>query len=64
MHDALLPVQAATAPANHRDVRASVAAVIPPRPVPFGKQLFWWLVLRLAGYAAGRRVLTAVLQRR
>ena len=43
-----LPVEAARGDARHRDVRAEVFAVVPQRRAPFGRRLFWRLVLMLA----------------
>ena len=46
-------------PVPHEDVRAAVAAAIPPRRVPWRKRLFWAVVLRLARSARGRAWLAA-----
>lgn len=43
-----------TSPIVHEDVRAAVAAVIPPRRVPWRKRLFWAVVLRLLAGPRGR----------
>jgi hypothetical protein len=50
------PVAAAiaTSPVAHEDVRAAVAAAIPPRRVPWRKRLFWAAVLRLLASPRGR----------
>lgn len=52
-----LPVEAARGDSRHADVRASVFAVVPQRRASFGKRLFWRLVLWLARYPAGMRLL-------
>ena len=52
-----LPVDAARGDARHRDVRAEVFAVVPQARAPLGKRLFWRLVLWLARYDAGVRLL-------
>jgi len=44
----------------HRDVAAPFYRAIPPRPVPFGKRIFWRLVLLLAGSRAGVALLRAL----
>jgi len=41
----------------HRDLSGTLRAVIPPRPVPLLRRLFWGLALTLAASAAGRAVL-------
>jgi len=43
----------------HEDVGTAIYAVIPPRPVPLGKRLFWRLVLRLLRSPRGRAWLAA-----
>jgi hypothetical protein len=57
MHESLLPVDAASGDARHRDVRAAVFAVVPQRRASFGKRLFWRLVLFIARFPAGLRLL-------
>lgn len=52
-----LPVDAARGDARHQDVRAAVFAVVPPRRASVGKRVFWRLVLWLAGFPAGLRLL-------
>ena len=52
-----LPVDAARGDARHRDVRAEVFAVVPQQPAPAGKRVFWWLVLLLARFPAGLRLI-------
>ena len=53
----LLPVDAARGDARHHDVRAAVFAVVPQRRASLGKRAFWRLVLWLARYDAGLRLL-------
>jgi hypothetical protein len=57
MPDPLLPVDAARGDARHRDVRAEVFAAVPQRHAPLGKRAFWRLVLVLARFPAGLRML-------
>jgi hypothetical protein len=57
MPEPVLPVDAAQGDARHRDVRAAVFAVVPQRRAPFVKRLFWRLVLFLAQYPAGLKLL-------
>jgi hypothetical protein len=57
MHESLLPVDAASGDARHRDVRAAVFAVVPQQRASFGKRLFWRLVLFIARFPAGLRLL-------
>ena len=57
MPDTPLPVDAARGDARHRDVRAEVFAVVPQCRATLGKRLFWTLVLFLARYPAGLRLL-------
>ncbi len=44
----------------HRDVSAPFYRALPPRPVPFGKRVFWHLVLLLAGSRSGMALLRAL----
>jgi hypothetical protein len=53
----ILPVAAARADARHEDVRAVVFGVVPQRRAPPGKRVFWRLVLWLARFPAGLRLL-------
>lgn len=46
-------------PIVHEDVRALVAAVVPPGRVPWRKRLFWAVVLRLAASPRGLAWLSA-----
>ena len=57
MRESLAPVDAATGDARHRDVRAAVFAVVPQQRAGFGKRLFWRLVLFIARFPAGLRLL-------
>lgn len=57
MPDSPLPVDAARGDARHRDVRAEVFAAVPQRRAPAGKRVFWRLVLWLARFPAGLRLL-------
>ncbi len=41
----------------HREVAGAFYKAIPPRPVPWGKRLFWRVMLRLASHPLGRRLL-------
>ena len=52
-----LPLDAARGDARHEDVRAAVFAVVPQRRASAGKRAFWRLVLWLARYPAGMRLL-------
>jgi hypothetical protein len=52
-----LPVDAARGDARHRDVGAAVFAAVPQRPAPWTKRLFWRLVLFLARFPAGLKLL-------
>ena len=52
-----LPVDAARGDARHRDVRAEVFAGVPQQRASFGKRAFWRLVLFLAQFPAGLRLL-------
>lgn len=60
MPDSLLPADAARGDAQHQDVRAAVLAVVPPRRAPLAKRGFWRLVLLLARFPAGLRLLKAI----
>ena len=57
MKEPVLPVDAASADARHRDVRAEVFAVVPQQRATLGKRLFWRVVLLLARFPAGLRLL-------
>ena len=57
MPEPVLPVDAAQGDARHRDVRAAVFAVVPQRRAPLAKRLFWRLVLFLAQFPAGLKLL-------
>jgi hypothetical protein len=57
MNESPLPVEVARGDARHRDVRAEVFAVVPQRRAGLGKRLFWRLVLFLARFPLGLRLL-------
>ncbi len=57
MRESLAPVDVATGDARHRDVRAAVFAVVPQQRASIGKRLFWRLVLFIARFPAGLRLL-------
>lgn len=57
MSERVLPADAAHGDARHRDVRAQVLAAVPPRRAPLSKRLFWRVVLFVARYPAGIRLL-------
>jgi hypothetical protein len=60
MPEPILPVDAARGDARHRDVRAEVFAAVPQQGASLGKRVFWRLVLALARFPAGLRVLKRV----
>jgi len=53
----LLPVDATQGDARHRDVRAQVFAVVPQHRATIGKRVFWRVVLFVARFPAGLRLL-------
>lgn len=57
MNQPSLPVDAARGDARHRDVRREVFAVVPQRQASLRKRLFWRLVLLIARFPAGLRLL-------
>ena len=57
MPDPVLPVDAATGDARHRDVRAEVFAAVPQRRAPLGKRAFWRVILFVAQFPAGLKLL-------
>ena len=57
MRESLAPVDVATGDALHRDVRAAVFAVVPQQRASIGKRLFWRMVLFIARFPAGLRLL-------
>jgi hypothetical protein len=57
MSEPVLPIDAATGDSRHRDVRAEVLAVVPQRAAALSKRLFWRVVLFLAKYPAGVKLL-------
>jgi hypothetical protein len=60
MPEPILPVDAAQGDARHRDVRAEVFAAVPQQRASLGQRLFWRLVLALAKFPAGLRLLKRV----
>ena len=52
-----LPVDATRGDARHRDVRAEVFAAVPQRQAPLGKRVFWRVVLAVARFPAGVKLL-------
>jgi hypothetical protein len=57
MSQPTLPVDAACGDARHRDVRALVFAAVPQRRAPLRKRLFWRIVLLVAQFPAGLRLM-------
>ena len=57
MSEPVLPVDAASGDARHRDVRAEVFAAVPQRRASIGNRAFWRIVLFLAQFPAGLRLL-------
>jgi len=57
MTEPVLPVNAVRGDDRHRDVRAEVLAAVPQRRASLGKRLFWRIVLFLAQFPAGLRLL-------
>ena len=57
MPDPVLPVDAARGDARHRDVRAEVFAAVPQQRASAGKRAFWRIILFLAQFPAGLRLL-------
>ena len=57
MNEPLLPVEAARCDARHVDVRAAVFAVVPQQAAAPGKRLFWRVVLFVARFPAGVKLL-------
>jgi hypothetical protein len=57
MPEPVLPVDAATGDARHQDVRAAVFAVVPQRRAPWVKRLFWRVILFVARFPPGLRLL-------
>jgi len=53
----LLPVDATSGDTRHRDVRDAVFAAVPQRRASFGKRAFWRIILFLAQFPAGLRLL-------
>jgi hypothetical protein len=57
MPEPVLPVDAASGDARHRDVRAEVFAAVPQRRASIGNRAFWRIVLLVAQFPAGLRLL-------
>ncbi len=57
MPEPVLPVDAATGDARHKDVRDVVFAAVPQRRAPLSKRLFWRFVLFIAQFPWGLRLL-------
>lgn len=57
MSEPLLPVEAARGDERHHDVGAAVFAVVPQRRAPTAKRIFWRVVLFLAKFPAGLKLL-------
>jgi len=57
MPEPVLPVDAASGDARHKDARAAVFAVVPQRRASWVKRLFWRVVLYVARFPAGLRLL-------
>lgn len=57
MPEPVLPVNAVRGDDRHCDVRAEVLAAVPQRRASLGKRLFWRIVLFLARFPAGLRLL-------
>jgi hypothetical protein len=53
----VLPVDAPRGDTRHRDVRAQVFAAVPQQPAKLSQRLFWRVVLFLASFPAGLRLL-------
>jgi hypothetical protein len=60
MAEPVLPVDAATGDARHRDVRAEVFAAVPQRPASLGKRAFWRTILFVAQFPAGLKLLKRI----
>jgi hypothetical protein len=56
-------IVAATAIHLHREVAAVFFRAITPRPVPWTKRLFWWVVLTIVANPAGRWLLRLLRRR-
>jgi len=57
MSEPTLPIDAARGDARHRDVRAEVFAAVPQARASIGKRAFWRIVLFVARFPAGLRLL-------
>jgi hypothetical protein len=54
---AILTAMVNKLPLHHEDVGTAIQAVIAPRPVPFGKRVFWRLVLWVLQTSVGRALI-------
>lgn len=57
MSPTLLPTDAASGDARHRDVRDAVFAVVPQHRASLRKRLFWRVVLLVARFPAALKLL-------
>ena len=57
MPEPVLPIDAATGDARHRDVTAEVFAVVPQHRAPIGTRAFWRIILFVAKFPAGLKLL-------
>ena len=57
MEEPRLPVDAVQGDARHRDVRAEVFAAVPQQRASTGKRAFWRIILFVAQFPAGLRLL-------
>jgi len=57
MPEPVLPIDAASGDARLRDVRAEVFAAVPQKRAPIGKRAFWRIILFVAQFPAGLRLL-------
>ncbi|HEY6126386.1 MAG TPA: hypothetical protein VIV63_17160 [Steroidobacteraceae bacterium] len=55
-----LPIDATTGDVRHRDVRAEVFAAVPQQRASIGKRAFWRIVLFVARFPAGLRLLKRI----
>jgi hypothetical protein len=60
MPEPILPVDAVSGDALHRDVRAQVFGAVPPRRASFLKLLFWRFVLFFARSPGGLKLLARI----
>ena len=57
MAEPVLPVDAAHGDGRHRDVRAEVFAAVPQRRASLGKRAFWRVILFVARFPTGLKLL-------